>query len=93
MEPANKPTNNERLRELIKKHGLRRRDVAAILNKSSSVAVNKWLAPESDTSNYRAMPDIELEMLELKLGERELVLWSREAPAHAGLLLGSRRGR
>lgn len=90
--PKNFHPNNERLRELIKKHRLRRRDVASLLGKKTSVAVNKWLAPKSDPLNFRAMPDIELELLELKLGERKLELWDGSKPT-SGLLLGRRTDR
>lgn len=78
-----KKTNNDRLRELMKKHGLSRADVCRILNLAvtkggQTPAVTKWLASPSDPGNYRAMPDLQLEMLEIKLGVREVELFTKE---------------
>lgn len=76
-------TNNERLKELMEKHGLRRADVAEILHlavtKDGQVpAVNKWLASTSDAGNYRQMNDAYLELLEYRLGEKRAKRFKRE---------------
>lgn len=70
-------TNNERLRELMKAHSLTRADVAkllhlAITKNGQTPAVAKWLAKPTDKNNYRPLKDSLLELLELKLGEREV---------------------
>jgi len=72
-------TNNERLRELIAKYKLDRENVAELLHlplskSGQSAAVNKWLSSPADPGNFRRMSDAMLELLELKLGERELVV-------------------
>lgn len=70
-------TNNEKLRALMKKHQLTRADVCTLLHLSitrggQTPAVAKWLATPTDSSNFRNMSDANLELLELKLGERRL---------------------
>ena len=67
-------TNNEKLRRLMKKHGLTRKEVSELLGVSCTRAVvwrtptcDSWMASE-DASNYRNMPDPMMELLRLKLG-------------------------
>jgi hypothetical protein len=66
--------NNIRLREIMREYGLTRREVCELLHKAvtdtgQTPAVNKWLAKPTDLSNYRAMSDADLELLELKLAK------------------------
>ena len=82
-----KKTNNEKLRSLMKKHDLIRADVSTLLHLSitrggQTPAVAKWLAPTTDRSNFRHMSDANLELLELKLGERELTLFKKPRNRH-----------
>jgi len=79
-----KQTNNERLRALMKKHGLTRIDVCELLHlavtkNGQTPAVAKWLAHPTDSSNFRAMNDAMLELLELKLGERRVARFKKRA--------------
>jgi len=81
-------TNNERLRELMKKHDLTRADVCDLLHLSitkngQTPAVAKWLASSKDSSNYRAMNDAMIELLELKLGERRVKRYKKRKKAAA----------
>jgi len=78
-----KLTNNEKLRRLMKKHDLSRTDVCDLLHLSvtrqgQTPAVAKWLSSPEAVSNYRNMSDAYLELLQLKLGERELVIHEKE---------------
>ena len=77
---------NARLREIITRERLTRREVSILLHKSitksgQTPAVSKWLAKPTDAGNYRVMPASDLELLELKieLGHHKKL---REAPAH-----------
>ena len=75
-------TNNERLRALMKAHSLTRTEVAkllhlAITKNGQTPAVAKWLAQPSDANNYRPMKDSLLELLEYKLGEREVEVFEK----------------
>ena len=70
-------TNNERLRELMKKHDLSRQDVSGLLHlavtkNGQTPAVAKWLAHPTDSSNFRSMNDALIELLEYKLGEKRV---------------------
>ncbi len=62
MTPA---TNADRLRALMKKHGLTRPAVAEKLGVSRAT-VNTWLAPPG-ASSHVPMPGHRLELLEIKL--------------------------
>ena len=64
------------------KYGLSRAEVCDVLNLAitkdgQTPAVNKWLA--KDDNNFRSMPDTQIELLELRLGERKVELWKRNA--------------
>jgi len=79
--------NNERLRDLMKKHLLSRSDVCKLLHLSitrggQTPAVAKWLASPTDSSNFRHMSDANLELLELKLGERRLQRFKKQRNKH-----------
>lgn len=69
--------NNQKLRRLMTQHGLSRREVSLMLRKAvtgtgRTPAVDKWLASPGDSQNFRRMPDLELEVLELKLHLRSM---------------------
>lgn len=81
-------TNNERLRELMKKHGLTRQDVSGLLHlaitkNGQTPAVAKWLAHPTDSSNFRAMNDAMIELLEYKLGEKRVAKFKKRAKRSA----------
>jgi hypothetical protein len=64
-------TNNEKLKGLMKKHRLGRRDVARLASytiapNGQCYAVNNWLAPE-DATGYRKLSDATLALIELRL--------------------------
>lgn len=61
-------TNNDRLREIIKREHLKRRQVAELLGVSLDT-VHAWLRPEGNRS-YRDCPARQVEFLELKLEQR-----------------------
>ncbi len=60
---------NERLMELMRKHGLSLREVAELLYVTERT-VKSWRAPD-DTENYRNMPKAYVELLEIKLKRRK----------------------
>lgn len=59
-------TNNQQLKKLMSKHGLKRRDVTERLPDVSMQAVDSWLA-KPGAVGYRNMPTVCLELLKLKL--------------------------
>ncbi len=62
--------NRDRLIELLADHGLERREVAEML-KVKTDTVNHWLASH-ESHNYEEMPDMAIELLEIKLGNKEI---------------------
>jgi predicted transcriptional regulator len=58
-------SNQSKLRAIIKERGLKRREIAELLNVSIP-AVNSWLSP-ANNKMHREMPDRMIEFLELKL--------------------------
>ena len=61
--------NRDRLIEIISEHELERREVAELL-KVKADTVNHWLASH-ESHNYEAIPDMAIELLELKLGAKK----------------------
>ena len=61
--------NRDRLIEIISEHELERREVAELL-KVKADTVNHWLASH-ESHNYEDMPDMAIELLELKLGAKK----------------------
>ena len=61
--------NRDRLIELLADHELERREVAELL-KVKAETVNHWLASH-ESHNYENMPDMAIELLEIKLGIKE----------------------
>lgn len=57
--------NRERLMGVISENNLERRDVAELL-KVKHDEVDHWLLPH-DAKNHREMPDMAIELLELKV--------------------------
>lgn len=62
--------NRDRLIELLTKHQMERREIAAML-KVKTHQVNNWLASQ-ETRHYEDIPDMAIELLEIKLGEKEV---------------------
>ncbi len=62
--------NRDRLIELLADHELERREVAEML-KVKTDTVNHWLASH-ESHNYEEMPDMAIELLEIKLGNKEI---------------------
>jgi len=60
--------NRERLIELITDHTLDRRDVAELVSVKREL-VDRWLLP-GGTGSHEEMPDMAIELLELKLQNR-----------------------
>lgn len=60
--------NRDRLIEIISEHELERREVAELL-KVKADTVNHWLASH-ESHNYEDIPDMAIELLELKLGAK-----------------------
>ena len=58
--------NRDRLIELLADHELERREVAELV-KVKAETVNHWLASH-ESHNYEDMPDMAIELLEIKLG-------------------------
>lgn len=61
--------NRDRLIEIISEHELERREVAELL-KVKADTVNHWLASH-ESHNYEDIPDMAIELLELKLGAKK----------------------
>ncbi len=61
--------NRDRLIELLSDHELERREVAELL-KVKAALVNHWLSSH-ESNNYQEMPDMAIELLEIKLGVKE----------------------
>lgn len=61
--------NRDRLIEIISEHELERREVAELL-KVKADTVNHWLASH-ESHNYEDIPDMAIELLELKLGVKK----------------------
>lgn len=61
--------NRDRLIEIISEHELERREVAELL-KVKADTVNHWLASH-ESHNYEDIPDMAIELLELKLGDKK----------------------
>ncbi|NKB38311.1 MAG: hypothetical protein GKR93_14295 [Gammaproteobacteria bacterium] len=57
--------NRERLMEIISDNGLERRDVAEMLMVKQD-EVDSWLL-STESKNHTAMPDMAIELLELKM--------------------------
>lgn len=62
--------NRDRLIELLSDHELERREVAEML-KVKAETINHWLASH-ESHNYEEMPDMAIELLEIKLGNKEV---------------------
>jgi len=61
--------NRDRLMELLSDHELERREVAELL-KVKADTVDHWLASH-ESHNYVDMPDMAIELLEIKLGAKK----------------------
>jgi len=61
--------NRDRLMELLSDHELERREVAELL-KVKVDTVDHWLASH-ESHNYEDMPDMAIELLEIKLGPKK----------------------
>ncbi|MCH8261891.1 MAG: hypothetical protein IIA77_02410 [Proteobacteria bacterium] len=61
--------NRDRLMELLSDHELERREVAELL-KVKVDTVDHWLASH-ESHNYEDMPDMAIELLEIKLGAKK----------------------
>ena len=61
--------NRDRLMELLSDHELERREVAELL-KIKVDTVDHWLASH-ESHNYEDMPDMAIELLEIKLGAKK----------------------
>lgn len=61
--------NRDRLIEIISEHELERREVAELL-KVKADTVDHWLASH-ESHNYEDIPDMAIELLELKLGAKK----------------------
>ncbi len=61
--------NRDRLIELLSEHELERREVAELI-KVKADTVNHWLASH-ESHNYEDMPDMAIELLEIKLGTKK----------------------
>ncbi|MCH9048535.1 MAG: hypothetical protein IH836_06280 [Proteobacteria bacterium] len=61
--------NRDRLIELLTEHELERREVAELL-KVKVDTVDHWLASH-ESHNYEDMPDMAMELLEIKLGAKK----------------------
>ncbi len=61
--------NRDRLIEIISEHELERREVAELL-KVKADTVNHWLASH-ESHNYEDIPDMAIELLELKLAAKK----------------------
>ena len=62
--------NRDRLIELLSDHELERREVAELL-KVKAETVNHWLASH-ESHSYEDLPDMAIELLEIKLGTKEV---------------------
>lgn len=62
--------NRDRLIELLADHELERREVAELL-KVKAETINHWLASH-ESHSYEDMPDMAIELLEIKLGTKEV---------------------
>ncbi len=60
--------NRERLIELISTHDLDRREIAELL-KVKRATIDHWLLP-GESSNHEDIPEMAIELLELKLRDR-----------------------
>lgn len=69
--------NRERLIALITDYGLDRREVAELACVKQE-QVDHWLLPV-DSRSHENVPEMALELLELKLGARPLVPWQRQS--------------
>ena len=72
FKPRKLDRTNARLREIIVRERLTRRQVSEMLYKSvtktgQTPTVAKWLANPASSRNYREMPKSDLELLELKV--------------------------
>ena len=61
--------NRDRLIELLSEHELERIEVAELI-KVKADTVNHWLASH-ESHNYEDMPDMAIELLEIKLGTKK----------------------
>ena len=61
--------NRDRLIELLSVHELERREVAELLKVKADL-VNHWLASH-ESHHYVEMPDMAIELLEIKLGTKK----------------------
>lgn len=61
--------NRERLIDIIAEHELDRREVAELV-KVKSVVVDHWLL-SNQSSSHEEMPDMAIELLELKLKDKK----------------------
>ncbi len=61
--------NRDRLIELLTDHELERREIAEIL-KVKANRVNHWLSSH-ESNNFEEMPDMAIELLEIKLGVKK----------------------
>ncbi len=61
--------NRDRLIELLADHELERREVAELL-KVKTDTVNHWLISH-ESHHYEHMPDMAIELLEIKLGAKK----------------------
>jgi hypothetical protein len=64
--------NRDRLITLITDYGLDRREVAELV-RAKRDAVDHWLLPV-DSKNHEEVPEMAIELLELKLGAKQLGL-------------------
>jgi len=65
-------TNNTKLEELMRSHDLNRKDIQEILHVPRET-VRNWLLPIESTG-YRPMPGMAIELLKLKLDRKTLRL-------------------
>lgn len=62
--------NRDRLIELLTKYEIERREIAAMLNIKIH-QVDNWLVSQ-ESRNYEDIPDMAIELLEIKLGEKKV---------------------
>lgn len=68
--------NRERLIDLITEHGLDRREIAELL-KVKRDNVDRWLLPNS-AKGHEEVPEMAIELLELKLRDRDAAAGKEE---------------
>ena len=69
--------NRDSLIDLMINHKLERREIASLLNVERD-QVDHWLA-STESASGSAIPDMAIELLEIKLGERSAETYTPEA--------------